>query len=65
MKRSEKNFKNCIKDHLEAVAKCTNLGDQVIQWLRLRSKPDHMRFEDFLDHRVQMLDDVKKGYLRC
>ena len=29
-KRSEKNFKNCIKDYLEAVAKCINLGDQVI-----------------------------------
>jgi hypothetical protein len=29
-KRSEKNFKNCIKDYREAIAKCTNLGDQVI-----------------------------------
>ena len=48
-KQTEKNFKNCIKDYLEAVAKCTNLGDQVIWWLRLRSKPGHMRFEDFLN----------------
>ena len=64
MKRSEKKFKNCIRDYLEAVAKCTNLGDQVIRWLRLRGKPGHMRFEEFLNRRVQILDYVKKGYLR-
>ena len=29
-KQTKKNFKNCIRDYLEAVAKCTNLGDQVI-----------------------------------
>ena len=29
-KRTKKNFKNCIRDYLEAIAKCTNLGDQVI-----------------------------------
>jgi hypothetical protein len=29
-KRTEKNFKRCLKDYLEAIAKCTHLGDQVI-----------------------------------
>jgi len=63
-KRTEKNFKQCLRDYLKVTAKCTNLGDQVIRWLRLRSKPGHMRFEDFLNRRVQILDYVKKGYLR-
>ena len=63
-KRSEKTFKKCVKDYLEAVAKCTNLGDQVIRWLRLRGKPAHMRFEEFLNRRVQILNYVKNGYLR-
>ena len=62
-KWTENNFKNCIRDYLEAVTRCTNLEDQVIRWLHLRSKPGHMRFEDFLNCRVQILDNVKKGYL--
>ena len=34
-KRTEKSFKKCLKDYLEAVAKCTYLGDQVFRWLHL------------------------------
>ena len=63
-KRTEKNFKRCLKDYLEAIAKCTYLGDQVICWLRLRGKPAHMRFKDFLNCWVQILNYLKKGYLR-
>ncbi len=62
-KRTEKNFKKGLKDYLEAITKCTYLGDQVIRWLRLRGKPAHMRFEDFLNRRVQILNYMKKGYL--
>jgi hypothetical protein len=62
-KRTEKNFKQCLRDDLEVTTKCTNLGDQVIRWLHLRSKPGHMWFEDFLNRQVQILDYVKKGYL--
>jgi hypothetical protein len=29
-KRTKKNFKKCLKDYLKAIAKRTNLGDQVI-----------------------------------
>ena len=60
MKQTEKNFKNCIRDYLEAVAKYANLVDQVIQWLHLRSKPGHIRFEDFLHRHVHILDYIKK-----
>ena len=38
------NFKRCIKDYLNAIAKCTNFGDQVIC-----RQPSHMWFEDFLN----------------
>ena len=54
-----------MKDYLEAFAKCSNLGDQVIYWLHLKSKPGHMRFEEFLDLCMQILSYVKKGYLHC
>ena len=65
-KRTKKNFMKCLKDYLEVIAKCTNLGDQVIRWLRLRGKPAHMLFEEFLNRRVQILNYIKKGYLhRC
>ena len=36
-KRTKKNFKQCLRDYLEVTAKCTNLVDQVIRWLHLRS----------------------------
>jgi hypothetical protein len=62
-KRTENNFKRCLKDYLEAVAKCTYLGDQVIHWLHLRDKLAYMRFEDFLNRQVQILNYMKKGYL--
>jgi hypothetical protein len=52
-----------MKDYLKDIAKCTYLGDQVIRWLRLRGKPAHMWFEDFLNRRIQILNYVKKGYL--
>jgi hypothetical protein len=34
-----------LKDYLKAIAKRTNLGDQVIWWLCLRGKPAHMQLE--------------------
>jgi hypothetical protein len=38
-----------MKDYFEAVAKCTNIGDQVICWLHLKSKPRYMRFKELLN----------------
>ena len=38
----KEDFTNCMMDYLEAVAKCTNLGDQVISWLHIKTKPGHM-----------------------
>jgi hypothetical protein len=63
MKQTKENFKQCLRDYLKVTIKCTNLGDQVIRWICLRSKSGHMRFEDFLNRRVHILDYVKKGYL--
>jgi hypothetical protein len=34
---------------LEAVAKCTTLGDQVIRWLSLDATCGHVHFEEFLN----------------
>jgi len=63
-KRTKKNFKRCFKDYLEAIAKCTHLGDQVIRWLCLGGKPANMWFKEFLNRLVQILKHVKKEYLR-
>jgi len=52
---TEKGFTNCVKDYLEAVDQCTNLSDQVICLLCLKSKPEHIQFEEFLNCRTQIL----------
>ena len=57
------NFMNCVKGYLEAVIKCTNMGDQVIHWLCLKSTPSHMNFEELLNWCTQILSYVKKSYL--
>jgi len=41
-RRTKADFYECIHNFLEAIAKCMNLGDQVICWHHLRSKPRHM-----------------------
>jgi hypothetical protein len=64
-KQMKKNFMQGLRDYLKVTTKCINLGDQVIRWLCLRSKPGQMQFEDFLNHQVQILDYVKKVYLCC
>ena len=48
-KQTKKNFKQCLRDYLKTATKGTNLGDHIIQWLRIRSKPGPMQFEDFLN----------------
>ena len=46
-KRTKKNFKRCLKDYLEAIAKCTHLGDQVIRWLLLRGNQHTCNSKNF------------------
>jgi hypothetical protein len=62
-KRMEKHFNACMKDYLETIAKCTNLGCQVIRWLCLKAKPVHMKFEDSHNCSTQILGCVQKGWL--
>ena len=64
-KCTEKNFTNyiMIMDYLEAVAKCTNLDNQVICWLHLKAKPGHMLFEVFFNPQTHILTYCKKDCL--
>lgn len=62
-KQTEKHFNTYMKDYLDAITKCINLSDQVIQGLYLKSKTSHMKFEDFLYHCTQILGKSKmNGY---
>lgn len=60
---SEKGFKSCIRDCIKSVAKCMNLGDQVIYWLRLQKKPAHKPFEEFLNRCTKILEYRKDNWL--
>jgi hypothetical protein len=46
------NFNNCIRDYLEAVAGFSNIGDQLICWLRTAKKPALMLMHKFMWHQV-------------
>jgi hypothetical protein len=52
--KNNKGLRSCIRDYLESIAKCTNLGNQMIHWLRLQNKPAHMPFEEFLNRHTQI-----------
>ena len=54
-----------MKDYLETVTKCNNLGNQVICWLHLMSMSGNTRFEEFLNYHIPIFNYVKKGYLQC
>jgi hypothetical protein len=56
-KKNDKRFRSCIRDYLESIAQCTNLGD------RLQNKPAHMPLEEFLNRRIQILGSMKNTQL--
>ena len=58
------NFDKCIKDYLEAVNGFTNMGNQLIRWLRTSKKPALMPMHEFTRRQVQLLSYLKGGYLR-
>jgi hypothetical protein len=56
-------FNQCIKDYLKAVARFSNVGDQLICWLCTAKKPALMLMHEFMQHQVQLLSYLKVGYL--
>jgi hypothetical protein len=57
------NFKKCIWDYLEAVARFPNVGDQLIRWLCTAKKPALMPMHQFMRHQVQLLSYLEGGYI--
>jgi hypothetical protein len=57
------NFDKCIRDYLEAVAGFPNIGNQLIFWLRTSKKPTFMLMHKFMRCQVQLLSNLKGGYL--
>jgi hypothetical protein len=61
--RTKANFDECIRDYLEALAGFTNVGDQLICWLRTAKKPALMPMHEFMRHHVQLVSYLDGGYL--
>jgi hypothetical protein len=59
----KRNFDECIRDYLEAVAKFPNIGNQLICWLCTAKKPALMPMHEFTLHQVQLLSYLKGDYL--
>jgi hypothetical protein len=57
------NFDECIRDHLEAVARFPNIGNQLIHWLCMAKKPALMPMHEFMRHQVHLLSYLKSDYL--
>jgi hypothetical protein len=61
--RMKANFDKCIRDHLEAIARFPNIGNQLICWLRTSKKPTLMPMHKFTRHWVQLLSYLNGGHL--
>jgi hypothetical protein len=61
--RIRENFKECIRDYLEAVAGFPNIGDQLIRWLCMAKKPALMPMHKFMRCQLQLLSYLKGSYL--
>jgi hypothetical protein len=57
------HFDKCIKDYLEDIAIFSNVGNQLICWLRTSVKPAFMPMHKFTQRQVQLLSYLEGGYL--
>jgi hypothetical protein len=51
---TKENFNECIRDYLKAVARFSNIGNQLICWLCIAKKPAFMPMHKFMRHQVQL-----------
>jgi hypothetical protein len=58
-----KNFDECIRNFLKAVAGFPKIGNQLICWLCAAKKPAFMPMHEFMQHCVQLLSYLNGGYL--
>ncbi len=61
---TKKNFDKFIKDHLKAVARFPNIGNQLICWLCVAKKPVFLPMHECMGHQLQLFSYLN-GSLLC